>query len=146
MRPKLTENSESQPNKSKTINLLERGSYKWTTKPRKIKLEMDWVQIDRIRHTNSTKYLPRTNSRTKCSYIDHFFCLQSVFLSPLFFSIFHTLFLWRKFPYIVPSITSQPSACSISRKSFRCLSHQGLFGDNRKGCELEKHYSIVISP
>ena len=104
MRPKLTENSESQPNKPKTINLLERGSYKWTTKPRKIKLEMDWVQIDRIRHTNSTKYLPRTNSRTKCSYIDHFFCLQSVFLSPLFFSIFHTLFLWRKFPYIVPPI------------------------------------------
>ena len=146
MQPKPTENSESQPNKPKTINLLESGFYKRTTKPCKIRLEMDWVQIDRIRHTNSTKYLPQTNPRTKCSYIDQVFLFTKYF-SPsfLFLKFSCPIFMKAISLYSLPN-TSQPSSCSISKKSFICLSHQGFSGDNRKGCKLRKHCSCVISP
>ena len=146
MQPKPTENSESQPNKPKTINLLESGSYKRTTKPCKIRLEMDWVQIDRIRHTNSTKYLPQTNPRTKCSYIDQVFLFTKSFsLSFLFLNFSCPTFMKAISLYSLPN-TSQPSSCSISKKSFRCLSHQGFSRDNWKGCKVGKHYSCVISP
>ena len=146
MRPKPTENSEGQPIKPKTINLLDNGSYKWTTKLCKFRLKIDWVQVDRIRHTNSTKYLPRTNPRTKCSYIDQVFLFTKRSSLSLFSPNLACSFLWRQFPYIVPPNTSQPSTCSISRKSFGCLSHQDSCGGNRKDCELGKYCSGVISP
>ena len=134
--PKPTKNSEGQPNKLKTINLLENGSYKQNTKPRKYRLKIDWVQIDGIKHTNSTKYLPQTNSRTKCSYIDQVSLFTKCSSLSCFSLNLACLYLWRQFPYIVLPNTSQPSTCSISMKSFGCLSYQGSSGGNRKGCEL----------
>ena len=53
--------------------------------------------------------------------------------------------LWGSFPCIVPPLASQPSICTIFRKTFGCLFHQDPSGGGRRGCELWKHCSYVMS-
>ena len=81
MQPKPTKNSESQPNKPKTINLLGSGSYKRTT-----------------------KYLPQTNPRTKCSYIDQVFLFTKCFsLSFIFLKFSCPIFMKAISLYSLPN-------------------------------------------
>ena len=85
LRPKPTKNSESQPNKPKTIYLLKSRSYKQTTKPRKFRL----IELD----TQIQQNIFLRPIRGQCVLIlIKLFCSQSIFLSPPFFSILHARF------------------------------------------------------
>ena len=97
LRPKPTKNSESQPNKPKTIYLLKSRSYKQTTKPRKFRL----IELD----TQIQQNIFLRPIRGQCVLIlIKLFCSQSIFLSPPFFSILHARFYEGNFVIQCPSI------------------------------------------